>query len=221
MNDTEAQRKEKSRRQQKRGLKRHLKASTSELIIQEAEANIAKYGVEGLQIKSIAESLGISHPAIYIHYKNGRKEILALVAANAINGLVDQFQYDGKSDPESALYSGVEKFVTHLTDNPAHVRILLHDFSIPGGLPAFSDQFGPPVSTERTGPLAPMADRLTEILEKGHGMGKFREYETGQLLNVILAVALIDLAHPHNKSTSKSLHSRLIDLVKHVLWPTG
>ena len=215
-----------SRSRNKRRLKRKLGASTGELIIDEAERIIAEHGIEGLRLTDIADSLGVTQPGIYTHYKNGRHEILATVGMRVINGLADHFQDDDKSDPQEILKKDIQRFVEYWIDNPAHARLLMHDFASADGLPLFNELAGgPPGTLEKSGKWKPMRDRLKGILERGYRMGQFRRIDSGEFFNLIMGTALMDLVHPfyrNPRKTSKEkltarLQSRLIDVALRVL----
>ena len=210
----------------KRRLKRSLGASTGELIIDEAERIIAEHGIEGLRLTNIADILGVTQPGIYTHYKNGRNEILAKVGMRVIEGLADHFQDEGKSDPEKILTKDIQRFVKYWIENPAHARLLLHDFASADGLPLFNELAGgPPGTLEKSGKWKPMRDRLKGILDRGYRMGQFRRADSGEFFNLIMGTALIDLVHPfyrNSRKTSKGkqitkLQARLIDVALRVL----
>ena len=173
----------------RRKKKRHLKARTRDLIVDEAEKMIAKRGIDGLVLDDIAKSLGIQRPSLYTHFK-GRNGILTAVAERAFTQLSHQFQDDENHDPIVIISKGVEELVSFLVQHKAYARLLARDFSTPGGLPAVNTVLGPPESVVVPALLQPLYDRLNKIIVRGHNQGKFRKVDPFVFLTSLLGAIM-------------------------------
>ncbi len=169
----------------RRKKKRHLKARTRDLIVDEAEKMIAKQGIDGLVLDEIAKKLGIQRPSLYTHFK-GRDGILTAVAERAFIQLSHQFQDDDNPDPVVTISKGVDELVNFLVKHKAYARLLARDFSTPGGLPSVNAVLGPPESILVPSLLQPLYDRLNKIVIRGHDAGRFRKMDPFVFLTVLL-----------------------------------
>ena len=169
----------------RRKKKRHLKARTRDLIVDEAEKMIAKRGIDGLVLDDIAKSLGIQRPSLYTHFK-GRDGILTAIAERAFIQLSHQFQDDENLDPVVTISKGVDELVNFLVQHKAYARLLARDFSTPGGLPAVNTVLGPLESVVIPALLQPLYDRLNRIIVRGHKQGKFRKVDPFIFLTALL-----------------------------------
>lgn len=169
----------------RRKKKRHLKARTRDLIVDEAEKMIAKRGIDGLVLDDIAEALGIQRPSLYTHFK-GRDGILTAVAERAFIQLSHQFQDDENPDPVVTISKGVDELVNFLVQHKAYARLLARDFSTPGGLPAVNTVLGPLESVVVPALLQPLYDRLNKIIVRGHNQGRFGKVDPFVFLTALL-----------------------------------
>lgn len=185
--------------------------STRDLIIIEAERLIADSGVDGLRLSEVADVVGIKLPSLYSHF-SGRNEVVGEIIARAINSLKDAFSDDERARPMENIKNWAKLLVQHLAAHPAYVRILMLDFSIPQGLPEFSEKFGPPGKLEQSGRLRPLIDKLQRILEKGESTGELRYYEPLNFFHNLLGIVLVRLSLDQ-RHRSISTESELADLV--------
>lgn len=169
----------------RRKKKRHLKARTRDLIVDEAEKMIAKQGIDGLVLDEIAKKLGIQRPSLYTHFK-GRDGILTAVAERAFIQFSHQFRDDENPDPVVTISKGVDELVNFLVLHKAYARLLARDFSTPGGLPAVNAVLGSPESVVVPHLLQPLYERLNKIFMRGHGAGRFRKMDPFVFLTVLL-----------------------------------
>jgi AcrR family transcriptional regulator len=195
-------------RRQKR---RDTPQSTAVLILEEAANLIARHGVDGLRLDKISERLGISRAALYQHYPDGREQILERIAMQAVETPIPLFQ-DEHTDPLDTLIAGIRELVQGLIRNPAYPRIMLRDFSSPGGLPELTRQLGRPGVAEKRGVLRPMHERLGALLEALHSAGRIRPLSGFALLNAVLGTTLMSIVHPPFKSRSGNLTKIALDI---------
>lgn len=74
-----------------------MKTINREKILQEAEKVVTQYGMEKASISLIAKSLGVSHAALYKHFKN-KEDILTTLALRWLRQILDDvYQFDGTS----------------------------------------------------------------------------------------------------------------------------
>lgn len=192
----------------KRKKKLRAKQSTRELIILEAERLIADKGVDGLRLSEIADLVGIQRPSIYTHF-SGRSGVLTQVISRAITDMSSDFQIDEDHEPLDNIRKGARALTLRLVAHPAHVRILLLDFSSPTGLPEFTKKFGPPGTLEETGILRPVIDRIASIFAKGVHEKSLREYNSLDFFHVLLSVITGRIALDQRKIGTKSSRSAL------------
>ena len=213
------------RTRDKRRKKRGEKRSTRELLIVEAERLVAAKGVDGLRLSDMVDSVGIQRPSLYAHF-SGRSDVLTQIITRAITGLAGDFEINDELDPLENIREGVRILVRRLIAHPAHVRILLLDFSSPIGLPEFTEKFGPPGDVEERGELRPMIDRLSHMLNEGENAGTLRRLGPLDFYHTILTVVLgrisldqrgIALKEKTEKSSITTLEQTLDDLCVRLL----
>ncbi len=200
-------------RQKRRG-------GTAALIVEEAERVIARKGVDGFELKDIAEPLRIRVPSIYAHFA-GRDAILGAVAERYIAALAYQFPDDGQGDPKETLLAGVRGLVIYFASNPAYVRLKLRDLETPGGLPELSDAAGgAPISNLSTGPVSVLFARLEKLIARGVAAGQFRKVDVISFYRVVFGTLLVSLTWPGQDifTTNQNADevSRIIPLVEQV-----
>lgn len=159
---------------------------TRERILLAAERLIAAHGVEGLQIKDIAEAVGIRPPSVFAHF-TGRDAIAAEVATHVVDRigslLIEAF---GREDePMAAARAGVRALVAHLHAHPAHVRLLMRDLAQAGAGEGFHDVGGA---------IARIDAALGPLLDRGVEAGVFRSVDRRPLIPFIEGAILTRLA---------------------------
>lgn len=159
---------------------------TRERILVAAEELIAAHGVEGLQIKDVAEAVGIRPPSVFAHFK-GREAIAAEVAVHVVGQigvlLAEAFARD--DDPMAAARAGVRALVAHLYAHPAHVRLLMRDLAQAGAGEAFHE-VGRVITS--------IDESILPLLERGVATGAFRNVDARPLLPFIEGAILTRIA---------------------------
>lgn len=168
-----------------------------ERILDEVEKLIAVKGVLAFTLRDVAEPLRVQPPAIYKHYRS-RDDVLVAVSRRFIALLAQQFMPDPTLECPADLHAALDRFVQLKMAHPAYVRLSLIDFATPGGgmeyvkLAAggsFGDNF-------RSGPLAPMHERLRRLLAAGVRKGEFRFVDASDFYAIVKSALLIRLVFP-------------------------
>jgi AcrR family transcriptional regulator len=181
----------------KRSRRKSGNVSTRERILDEAERLIGKHGYDNLRLRDIAEPIGIRVPSIYGHF-DGRDAVLAAVAQRYIEGLLEQFPYDGESDPTKAMLDGVRKLVRHLATHPAYTRLKLRDLESPQGMPDINlAAEGTTMENLRSGPMAALYRRVETLLARGHELGEFRKIGLIEFWTAVIGSTLVRLTWPN------------------------
>ncbi len=173
------------------------RVSTRQLILDRAEQLIARDGVFGLQLKDIAQPLGIQVPAIYKHFKN-RDAVLIGVGQRFIAQLAMQFEYPQELAPWDALRHALDEFARFKLENPAYVRLSLIDFATPqGGIEYVKLAAGGDFAENlNAGPLAAMHQRIRELLQSGVTSGDFREVDPVDFYRLAYGTVSMQLVFP-------------------------
>lgn len=194
--------------------------STRDLLVDEAERQIAERGLDGFILKDLAEPLGIRVPSIYTHFSS-REDLVTTVAGRYVSALAEQFPDDGRADTMSALMEGVRGLVIYFASHPAHVRLKLRDLEAPGGRPELSAAAGgEPSENLASGPLLAFFNRLEAILQRGYEAGQFRQVDHISFYRVVFGTLLISLTWPVQDIFTTSQNpqeiSRILPLVEDV-----
>jgi AcrR family transcriptional regulator len=179
----------------RRSKRRDSTRSTAQLILEEAESLIAEHGVDGLRLAVISERLGVTQAALYEHYPGGRRHIVERVAMAAAEGLAHSFAESG-ADPREQLIRGVCGLVQYLSAHPAHMRVLLRDFSLPEGLPELTRQIGLPGEAAKAGLLRPMHQRLDRLLRHMPDRAPVRRITSQLFFNVLVGATCLSIVYP-------------------------
>jgi AcrR family transcriptional regulator len=148
-----------------------------------AEELIARYGVDGFELKDVAARVGIRSPSIFAHFK-GREDLAEAVARRVGEIVVEQFKTEG-TDVETVLRSGVRSLVAHLAQHPAHVRILLADLARHRAVNQLSGSAAQVIKAE---------ERVQALLTAGARAGVFREVRADAYVAFMLGGILSSLA---------------------------
>ena len=181
------------RSRQVRATREH--GGTRELLLQEAERQIALKGLDALTLKDLAGPLGIRVPSIYAHFAS-REEILAAVAMRYISAMAEFFPDDGTQDPVTVLMEGVRGLVVYFASNPAHVRLKLRDLETPGGRLELSLAPEDAEANSEAAPLRPLIQRIDRLLKRGHAAGRFRAIDAVNFYRTVIGVTLLSLTCP-------------------------
>lgn len=104
---------------------------TREKILVAAEELIAVRGVERLELKDIAERVGIRSPSVFAHF-DGLDAVVQAVGKRLVERIILSWRpFDIVETPEKRLRRGVRGLVEHFAENPATVRLLLRGMSGP------------------------------------------------------------------------------------------
>ena len=93
---------------------------TREKILEAAERIMAAHGVEGFQLKDVAEAVGIRPPSIYAHFEN-RDAIAREVTYRIYGRIAAEVGLDQDADPMQALLQMLESYVHFLVSQPLHL----------------------------------------------------------------------------------------------------
>lgn len=156
---------------------------TRERILLVAEELIARYGVDGFELKDVAAKVGIRSPSIFAHFR-GREDLAEAVARRVGQIIVDQFNIEG-TDPEKVLRRAVRNLVAHLAANPAHVRILLADLGRHREVNQLSGSAEQVLRAE---------ERVQQLLTAGVQKGVFRKVRADAYISFVLGGILSSLA---------------------------
>jgi AcrR family transcriptional regulator len=194
---------------------------TRERILSEVQQLIASKGVYGFTLRDIAEPLGVQVPAIYKHYAD-RDDVLIEVSRLFIEALAQEFRIPpgGLEQPVRTLRRALDAFVDFHIAHPAYVRLSLVDFATPGGGMEYIKRAagGPFVLSIRSGPLAPMYERVREIIEAGHRAGHFRSVGALDFYRLIKASLLFHLVFPDDVLLKGRAPRAQVMAVKADLW---
>ncbi|MBI2424914.1 MAG: TetR/AcrR family transcriptional regulator [Candidatus Hydrogenedentes bacterium] len=142
------------------------RSDTREKILEVAEVLIAKHGVEGFQLKEVAERVGVRPPSIFAHFE-GRYAIAEAVSERLLLGIIHQLGEDDSGDPEVVLKRWARDLVSYLASNPAQIRLILRDLAQAGSVAK-----GHFECTDRL--LDQINARVGAIVQRGLDQGRFR-----------------------------------------------
>lgn len=101
----------------------------AEILAAAAQA-IAAHGYHGMSMRELARATGRS-PASFYNYFESKEELLFSVQRDAFTTLVESAErvLDGVENPIARLYLFILNHVHHFSDNPAEMRVLIHEAS--------------------------------------------------------------------------------------------
>lgn len=104
---------------------------TRERILIAAEELIAARGVDGVELKDIAEKVGIRSPSVFAHF-DGLQAVVDAVGKRLTERIILSWRpFDIQEPPAKRLRRGVRGLVEHFAENPATVRLMLRGMSGP------------------------------------------------------------------------------------------
>jgi AcrR family transcriptional regulator len=104
-----------------------------ESVLDEAARMFLENGFYRTRMQDIADSFGVTHAALYYHFKN-KQDILAQVNMRALSELFDGAKAIAKNDlsPSVKFAAAVRWHMSYVARNPAFVAAFLeHDLEIP------------------------------------------------------------------------------------------
>lgn len=158
---------------------------TRERILVAAEELIALRGVEGLELKDIAEKVGIRSPSIFAHF-DGLQAVVAAVGRRLTERIILSWRpFDIVETPAKRLRRGVRGLVEHFAENPATVRLMLRGMS------------GPTRQGEERQRIdamrAMVAQPISHLFKLGIDAGEFRKVRVEAFMAQMLGAILINL----------------------------
>ncbi|WP_119306638.1 TetR/AcrR family transcriptional regulator [Cohaesibacter haloalkalitolerans] len=106
------------------------KRSTREIILEVAEQEIARNGVEGFRLKDVAEKVGVQLPSLYAHF-DSRKVLLEALTDEFLGKLLDIYKELSALPPREALLASADRTIDLYLAKRGYARLLLYDFPAP------------------------------------------------------------------------------------------
>lgn len=159
---------------------------TRERILEVAEELIALHGVEGFQLKDVAARIGIRPPSIFAHFA-GREAIAQAVAERMIGGIANLVDEVPGETPAETLKRWVRNLVAYLSENPAHVRLILRDMAHVG-----SPNVASFASAQQS--MEQIKHHLEEVLKRGLADGTFGEVRPDSVIAQVIGAVVSNLA---------------------------
>ncbi len=88
-----------------------------------ARTAIESGGVEALSLRAVARNLGVTAPALYAYVRN-KDDLVAAVAAQYFDELVDRFEAVDTTDPVEGIRALARAYVDHALASPQLFRVL-------------------------------------------------------------------------------------------------
>lgn len=93
-------------------------------LIEAARAQIAKEGAASLNLRALARDLGVTHPAVYRHFKD-KDALLEAVAQQGFEDLADALHREsGSGGAEQRLRVCTEAYMRFALQNPELLRVM-------------------------------------------------------------------------------------------------
>jgi AcrR family transcriptional regulator len=101
----------------------------AEILAAAAQA-IAKHGYHGMSMRELARATGRSPASVY-NYFESKEELLFSVQRDAFATLLESAEsvLEGVENPIARLYLFILSHIRHFSDNPAEMRVLIHEAS--------------------------------------------------------------------------------------------
>jgi AcrR family transcriptional regulator len=105
-------------------------SSLRERILEEAIETVQKHGVEGVTMRSLAEKLGYSPAAIYLHFQS-KRELLKDLALEGFDRLAEAVEPSLRlAESADAILEGARRYIEFGLANPEIYRLMFQDTSI-------------------------------------------------------------------------------------------
>ncbi len=88
-----------------------------ELVVRTAREQLERDGVEQLSLRAVARELGVTAPALYL-YVQDRDDLLAAVATEHFERLVERFDAVDEADPLQRIRALCHAYVDHARESP-------------------------------------------------------------------------------------------------------
>ncbi len=204
---------------QEQRVRERPRSDTRERILNVGEELIAQYGMEGFQLKDVAERIGIRPPSIFAHFA-GRDAIAQAIAERMLVRIRDLLVAGDDEDPEEVMVRWVRGLVSYMVANTAHLRIFLRDMAHAGS-PGVNEY-------ENADAIqADMAASIGEVMRRGMEKGQFRvvrvEGLMAQIFGAVLAMLVWegwdDSGNPIPGVPIETIQDEIEDLVRSYLAP--
>jgi AcrR family transcriptional regulator len=95
-------------------------------IMEAATNRISKYGIQNLTIKTLAEDIGLSEPALYRHFKSKNEILLCLLEyfKSEMNNRIQSISYNSTDTSSDELRAIFNSQFQSFTDKPAIVSVI-------------------------------------------------------------------------------------------------
>lgn len=160
------------------------RSDTRERILNVGEELIAQYGMEGFQLKDVAERIGIRPPSIFAHFA-GRDAIANAIAERMLVRLRDLLVAGDDEDPEEVTVRWVRGLVSYMVANTAHLRIFLRDMAHAGS-PGVNEYENGYIQEE-------MGGNIARVLQRGVESRQFRPVRVEGLMAIVFGAVVTAL----------------------------
>ncbi len=94
-------------------------------LIEAAVALVEREGTAGLTLRRVAGEVGVTHAAVYRHFKD-KQALVDALAVEGMAGMRDAMgaSLAGRSDAVDAFYAFCAAYVTYAVEHPAHFRLM-------------------------------------------------------------------------------------------------
>ena len=204
---------------QEQRVRERPRSDTRERILNVGEELIAQYGMEGFQLKDVAERIGIRPPSIFAHFA-GRDAIAQAIAERMLIRIRDLLVAGDEEDPEEVLVRWVRGLVSYMVANTAHLRIFLRDMAHAGSPGVSEYENADAIQAE-------MAASIGDVMRRGIEKGRFRvvrvEGLMAQIFGAVLAMLVWegwdDSGNPIPGVPIETIQDEIEDLVRSYLAP--
>jgi len=204
---------------QEQRVRERPRSDTRERILNVGEELIAQYGMEGFQLKDVAERIGIRPPSIFAHFA-GRDAIAQAIAERMLIRIRDLLVAGDEEDPEEVMVRWVRGLVSYMVANTAHLRIFLRDMAHAGSPGVNEYENADAIQAE-------MSASIGDVMRRGIEKGQFREVRVeglmAQIFGAVLAMLVWegwdDSGNPIPGVPIETVQDEIEDLVRSYLAP--
>nr|WP_321526350.1 TetR/AcrR family transcriptional regulator [uncultured Cohaesibacter sp.] len=159
------------------------KRSTREVILEVAEQEIARNGVEGLRLKDVAEKVGVQLPSLYAHF-DSRKVLLEALSDEFLGKLLNIYRELSALPPREALLASADRTIDLYLAKRGYARLLLYDFPAP-------NKFSLLASSEEK--INDILNLIEETIQRGVAQNTVRNISAELFLSFRLGLTLFPL----------------------------
>nr|WP_319390058.1 TetR/AcrR family transcriptional regulator [uncultured Cohaesibacter sp.] len=159
------------------------KRSTREVILEVAEQEIARNGVEGFRLKDVAEKVGVQLPSLYAHF-DSRKVLLEALSDEFLGKLLNIYRELSALPPREALLASADRTIDLYLAKRGYARLLLYDFPAP-------NKFSLLASSEEK--INDILNLIEETIKRGVAQNTVRNISAELFLSFRLGLTLFPL----------------------------